>query len=282
MSTTTYTEEELNRKVHKLIQQAEHAGTSPEEAQSFMGKAQQLISQYMLDELVIRGLDPNSDELVTEYVDNYGKFYNGWGDLLAGVAAANDCKVVWCHGEYWLYERVNGSKTHSAARKIAVGEKGPVKNPNYMKTGGVITVSGFQSDVRNVLGLFASLKVQAESAFLQDEKPAGIHGTSWKHSWLDGYGRRIRARLAQAKHEAVAEKKAAMEEAEEGSSDNLPVLVAQKKDRVHEYYDKYWGKLTNRTRSSATSYSGVSAGARAADRADLGGGRLGQTRGLPR
>lgn len=163
-------------KIRGLLAKAE-ASTFPDEAKAFFEGAQRLMTQYAIDEAMLRQAKPTASKPTVVGVTLTAPYIRSKGILLAVVARANTCQVI-------------------APHKIR-------------DKGGEVTyrVFGYESSVQAVEALFTSLLVQMTSEMLACEKtiPAGVHGKTWKNNFLLGFATEIQSRLEKARKEVVTE-----------------------------------------------------------------------------
>lgn len=136
--------------------------------------------------------------------------------------------------------------------------------------GKVATAFGFEEDLDAVELLFTSLLTQATSAMLHASPPK-LHGSSvrsFRHAFFIAYAARIGERLDEVARAAVR-----AGEVEHGER-LLPVL-AQREEQVDAAVAQEFPRLRTH-RSSVSNGRGVAAGMAAAERADLGGTRIGR------
>lgn len=154
--------------------------------------------------------------------------------LLARVAEANRCRAVWSKSE------------------------------------GVATLVGYPVDAEVTEVLYTSLLVQATGEMLRHGSRTDGHGRSrtrgFRHSFLLAFAWRVSQRLAE--QTATAERVAAAEP----GTDLVPVLAGRAAE-VEGALRRAFPHLGTH-RSSVSSAEGLDAGRAAADRADLGRGRL--------
>ncbi|WP_199512951.1 DUF2786 domain-containing protein [Nucisporomicrobium flavum] len=157
-------------RVRALLAKAEST-TFPAEAEAYSAKAQELISRHSLEEALVEA----GDARVTPYARRVGidhPYESEKAALLASVAGANRCQVVW--------------------------------SPEF----GFATLFGFDADMDAVELLHTSLLVQAHRAMARDEPPGGKAGRArlktFRQSFLVGYAVRIGERLAEADRAALA------------------------------------------------------------------------------
>lgn len=231
--TTTDT---ITDKVAKLLRKAERAGT-PEEADAFFAKAQELMTKYAIDSMAVHAKMNEGDKdpygpLGRDYVAVTKSYGNADALLLQYVAKANDCRT--------LFDK------HLAQS----------------------TLYGHEVDRINVQLLYSSLLMVAAKQALEYGRKSGLTGMPLyvaRRSFREAFAIRIGARLDEAR-------RAAFKAYEDMSSSSLLPMVQSKTDAVERYMPKP-GK-PRKSRRSYDPFAGA-AGDRAARNADLGGPRLG-------
>ena len=146
-----------------------------------------------------------------------------------------------------------------------VGDANGVRTVWYRGLG-IATVVGMTVDVQAVELLFTSLLVQAVRAMNARGAAGGTttRSAAFRRSFLLAYGHRIGERLTTARSRTTADAAAA-------GVDALPVLHSRQQ-AVDEVYEELFPGVRGR-RSRAFDPAGWGAGRRAADSADLSGGR---------
>lgn len=161
-------------KIRGLLAKAE-ATPYPEEARAFFDGAQRLMTQYSIDEAMVRDAKPTSSKPVVVKIPLVVPYIRSKGILLAVVARSNGCQVI-------------------APGRV----RGKGDEVEY-------SLFGFESNVVIVQSMFTSLLVQMTSELLACEKdiPKYVHGKTWKNNFLLGFATEINARLQKAKKEVV-------------------------------------------------------------------------------
>ncbi|MEX1165070.1 MAG: DUF2786 domain-containing protein [Nitriliruptor sp.] len=172
-------------RVRALLAKAE-ATSFEEEAEAFTAKAQELIARHAIDEALLHEVDDVGDPSLRRIlVDD--PYADAKAHLIAQVAGANRCRVVYSSGLGW------------------------------------ITVFGYDHDLDAVELLATSLLAQATAAMVRQgprRDAAGRSRTrSFRRSFLYGFGQHIGERLRRAAEEQVAAS------GEDGRL--LPVLAAR-------------------------------------------------------
>ncbi|HZT64675.1 MAG TPA: DUF2786 domain-containing protein [Acidimicrobiales bacterium] len=251
----------LADKVRKLLAQAEDPGATPEEAQSFTAKAQQLMTKYAIDWALIT--DADRMEKVTQ---------GGWRiegpyaahkvTLVNAIARANDCRAVYTD--------------------LAGGAK-------------FMDVVGYPDDVDWVETLFRSLELQLTLALAaaMRVKPDRVHGRTYAVGFIQGYVHEVAERLRRARRDAVAAadaeraRQAAASERLNGAGDggSAPssvalVLVAKAAQVDDEYRVRFPGARAVHRYTRLSNWSGWDPGRAAGARANLARGSVGSRRSL--
>jgi hypothetical protein len=171
------TKEDVADKVRKLLTQAEDPAATPEEAQTFTMKAQQLMSKYSIDQAMV--MDTGKTGVITARGwEVPGPYANRKVSLVSAVARANECRAI--------YTDLGGGRRH-------------------------IEVVGYPTDVDWVETLSGSLDIQLAGALLTATraKPPGVHGRTFAVGFVQGFIAEIATRLAKARQQAIAEADAA-------------------------------------------------------------------------
>lgn len=220
-------------KVRALLAKAE-ATDYPDEADAFFAKAQELMSRYSLERVVIDALDDGAGPVTVQtggrriWLDN--PYLSPKSMLVNSVASANRCHAV------------------------------------FDRSLGLVTVVGEETDTEIVEMLATSLLVQAGRAMLSSgarfDRRGRSRTKSFRQSFLVSYARRIGERLTEASDQARSEVAASV-----GDATLLPVLAAREL-AVRERMSEYFPNVVTR-RISVSSSAGWVAGRAAADLANL-------------
>jgi hypothetical protein len=217
-------------KVRALLAKAESTDY-PEEAEALSAKAQELITRYAIDRVL---LDANDDDApIARRVSVDEPYARAKAQLLASVARANRCRSVWSSGI------------------------------------GCSTIVGFDTDVENVELLYSSLLVQATRALaaIGKDAPPGAQERSraYRRSFLFGFAAQIGHRL----HDATARETAEADERHGGSL--LPALASRElavSNRLDELFPTLGQGRASRT--TLSDHDGWVAGNAAGKLASLG------------
>ncbi len=233
------TDARLDR-VRKLLAKAERAGT-PDEAEIYTAKAVELMARHGIDDAVLAaaaaGGPARTDPIGALRVTIEDPYSAGKARLLGWTAAASGCR--------WVMHDARGGRV------------------------GAVTVFGHASDRERVELLYTSLLLQVarQLAALRPSDPQESVA-AYRRSWLYGFAARVHERLR-----AAADRAAEEHDADEPGTSTALVL-ADRADRVDRAYAEAFGAL-RRARRPTVSGSGYSRGVAAADRADIGGTRIG-------
>lgn len=242
---TTTSSDALANRVRALLDKA--ASTNfPEEAESLLAKAQELMTRHAISVAMVEGLRvQDQDQITTRSVTLRAPYASAKGALLGAVAAANTCRAVW-------------TTSADGARQC--------------------TVVGHAGDLDATETLYLALEMHAVRAMLAEPTPPGDTVKRFRRSFLLAFATRIGERLREANRSAVREW-----EHETGRS--TAVVLADRKTAVDQAFRRDFPRVRT-ARLSASSGAGLRSGRAAADRARLGlrvlpGGRqaLGRGRG---
>lgn len=241
-------EERVLSRVRALLAKAESTTFEPE-AETFTAGAQALMARHSIDAAMLAAAEPGSASTPSARRIGIDRPYEGPKVLLLGaVADANRCRVVWSSGLSF------------------------------------VTVIGFESDQAATETIFTSLLVQATAAMTAEGRRVDQYGQSrtraFRQSFLTAYAHRIGTRLREVTDEATAAAGAAASGGDAQGPDvgSAPprrgVLVRVLAERAKEVDDRVsalFPRLVAKPLGGTTDVEGWSAGARAADRADLFG-----------
>lgn len=158
--------------VRKLLAKAERAST-PEEAETYAAKAEELMARYSIDQAALAASEPHrSDPIGTRQITLDG-YANPKAVLLQGIAKSLNCHVI-------LFPAGGGVK--------------------------LATIYGHESDLEAFDMLATSLLLQATTAATATHKRAPhINGRTFRHNFLLGFAGRVYQRMQEAREQAVNE-----------------------------------------------------------------------------
>ena len=250
---------DVAEKVRKLLAQAEDPGATPEEAQTFTAKAQQLMTKYAIDLAMITDAD-RIDRVVQRGWKIEGPYAAHKVSLVNAVSRANDCRAI--------YASMPGGARY-------------------------IEVLGFPTDVDWVETLSASLVLQLTIVLgaAMRGKPCRVHGRTFAVGFVEGFVHEVSQRLQQARREAVAAADA--ERRRVGRPDGLfgragagsapsteLVLVAKAGQVADEFKVRFPDARTVSRYTRLSSWAGYQPGREAGRRANLARGAVGSRRSL--
>jgi hypothetical protein len=256
MSTTdTFrrTKEQIADKVRKLLAQAEDRAATPEEAQSFTVKAQQLMTKYSI-ELAMVGDGREAHQLVEESWTVEGPHASHKIHMINAVARTNDCRSIYA------------DLPHGRKR---------------------IQVVGYPVDVAWVQTLSRSLEIQLLGALASAarDKPADVHGRTFAVAFVQGFIAEVGGRLHRARQEAVDTAQRASDQPASGETGGghaatavALVLVAKSRRVDDEFKVRHPRTRTVYSNVRLRSWSGYDPGRAAGRRASLARGSVGEPR----
>lgn len=243
-------------KVLKLLAKAE--STTSAEAEALLAKATQLMEREAIDEAMLAAAQGHeTDEIGTKRFV-FGKTY-----------AKQQQELAFAIGRAFGFRLLQSSDSYAKTRTA--------------------TWVGWGSDIRRAEVLLTSLLIQQAreaKAFIKPwreaNKAACRQDRLLRHytecDFMTGFASGVQTRLLQVRRETRVDAKASQGD---GGTGMELVLVSREK-QVDEWYDKRYGKL-RRGRSDRSwrtgAHAGRAAGHEAGQRADLGGNRVGGTRG---
>jgi len=237
------TKEEVAEKVRKLLTQAEDPAATPEEAQTFTMKAQQLMTKYSIDLAMV--VDADRAEAITatgwEVPAPYATHKVG---LVAAVARANDCRAI--------YTDLGGGRRR-------------------------IEVVGYPTDVAWVRTLSGSLDIQLAGALAAAtrRRPPGVHGRTFAVGFVQGFISEVATRLKAARQDAITD---AETHSDPGATSVALVLIG-KTERVEDEFKVRHPRARTTYRSiRLQSWAGFGPGRAAGEKATLARGAVGGSR----
>jgi uncharacterized protein DUF2786 len=237
------TKEDVADKVRKLLTQAEDPAATPEEAQTFTMKAQQLMSKYSIDQAMV--LDTGKTGVITARGwEVPGPYANRKVGLVSAVARANECRAI--------YTDLGGGRRH-------------------------IEVVGYPTDVDWVETLSGSLDIQLAGALLTATraKPPGVHGRTFNVGFVQGFIAEIATRLAKARQQAIAEADAVAGSQVPSGGSSAALVLLDKGKRVEDEFKVRHPRVRTAYQSvRLQSWSGYAPGRAAGKRASLARGAV--------
>lgn len=226
------------RVIRGLLTQAEDEGATAEERETFLAKATEMMAKYGVDRAVLAATGEERDEIGATVIWAEAPYARRKLELLNNVAVALRCRT--------------------AFRRVGVRVRAQV--------------FGFASDRERVEVLYTSLLIQQARELAVTEGPVWESARAYRSSWLHGYAVRIHFRLHAAERRAADRHQQDMASGSRPAGPSTALVLADRKQQVDDYYGQQGFRSGRR---STVTGSGAVAGRRAADRADLGGTRVG-------
>ena len=254
--------EELAEKVRKLLNQAEDPAATPDEAQAFTMKAQQMMTKYSIDLAMVAG-QAETDRIVEDGWTVQNPYAVHKVSMINSVARVNDCRAIYAD--------------------LAGGRKR-------------IDIVGFPADVEWVRTLSMSLEVQLAGALAAavTQKPPGVHGRTYSVAFVVGFANEVSRRLQQARRDAVASSEADQSRLRDGHTNRLAleagleaepappsvalVLVAKAARVDDDFKVRHPSTRSVSRQLRLRSWAGYSPGRAAGRRASLARGSIGGSR----
>lgn len=241
-------------KVVKLLRKAEETDV-PAEAETFMAKAQELMTKHSIDEAMLADReDKPAEEIVEEVVEYAGVYRVALRGLGHVIAKANSCRSFYCDMRY------------SSPRRIDVH------------------IIGYESDVARVKMLNASAQLQletAKAAWVAEQPNFKLFSSKQKKyarrdfafGFVTGLAKQLEAANKIGKEEAAKTEAEFRNVSAEEASESVELVLRSREDNVNDWFDKQHGGTI---RTVHKRYRGGGMGANAAGRsagmsADVGG-----------
>lgn len=234
------TESPALRRVRGLLDKANAAGATPEEAEALTAKAMELMAKHGVSEEMLATSRPQADKVSKLRVDLGNPYSREKCNLLLHIGTAFPTRTV--------------QHTYGATVTYA-------------------TVFGFESDLEKTELLYTLLLVQALRG-ASTRRPSGYYTptasetTAYRKDWFAGFAHAVGERLRDIYTQARTDY-----DREHGSSSAL--VVADRKALVDRSFNDQFGHLKNAPRHARRAGAGVHDGMAAGRRADLGGQKLG-------
>ena len=216
----------IMEKIRSLLAHGETPKISQEEAESYIKKAQELMTKYAIDELLVKGV--SSDKITTVEFFMPSPYANAKTMSFGWIARVYNCRVV-----------------NSAGIRSKDGKKGMYG-----------WVTGYEHDLEQLNVMFTSLLIQCTNAAMKNKDPYE-NTKSWRHNFIMGFFLHIKRVLEDQRQTSIKES--------DSSSDLLPVLADRQRlveDALHERWPKLYSSTTNLTNNAGYS-AGRSAAANA-------------------
>lgn len=233
----TLTEDRRLGKIRKLLALAEDPSATPAEAAAFTEKAMTLMARHGIDEALLSAGTHKPGRIVNRRLSMPAPYARDKATLAASIAMALRCKAV-----------------------LLTRDKDVV-----------IQVFGFESDVRHVDALFASLLVQAAHELAATSIPEHEHPAAFRRSWWVGFALAVNGRLEQASREAEAKAERGHGTSMSGTSatPSVALVLAHRAGEIDEAVSEVYPKV-HRGRQRRLSGGGRAEGYRSGQRVDMG------------
>ncbi|MCY7287141.1 MAG: DUF2786 domain-containing protein [Cryobacterium sp.] len=231
--------------IRKLLAKAERAATT-DEADAYNVKAAELMARHGVDTAMLASSSSGDvrDAIDSKRLRMTDPYSAEKAQLANGVARALGCRLV----------------QHPGFRRGQID---------------AVTVMGFGSDLRRVELVYTSLLLQATRSVVR-QRPPGWSGEStaaFRRTYLVGFTNEVYRRLVDAERGAVRQ-----HDAKSGpTGPSAALVVADRQSVVDRAYGEEYGHL-KAGRRRQLSGSGYGAGQEAGRRADVGQGRVANTR----
>ena len=238
---TSDADESLTNRVRKLLDKSE-ATSNPHEADAFARKAAELVARHRIEPSRLRAGRPGSgdDLAIREFLLGRGAYVRGRLALLDTIARYHDVKVVF----------------------------------GTTPTGTVAHAAGFTSDLDVVAVMYQSLHTQAAGQMAQLRRSTPGATQKFRRSFLFGFADRLDRVLADVRRSVQTASD------HDAAATGAAVALRERNERVDEFLAHSFGRIRTARPAGAAQISGFSAGAAAAERADIGRSRLGGRRAL--
>jgi hypothetical protein len=219
------TDEKIIDKITKLLAMAEGSPVQAE-AETFMAKAQALMTQHSIELTMLRAKGEKRGEPIREQIKVAKTWFRPDVTLCGGIARANDCRIYYT-------------------------------SPYSFDSHGLVTIVGFPEDIENVKLLYGSLLIQL-ARFTRGMKSTewGVSDNAYKRAFRYGFAVGIEDRLTKAHAEAV-------EEVAEYEGTLLPALLDKNEQVEAAMPDDLRSGRSVSIASADASRAGVAAAARA-------------------
>ena len=226
--------------VRKLMDKAE-ATRNAHEADAFARKAAELVARHRIEPSRLRGgvHGSGNDLAIREFALGRGAYVRGRLALLDTIARFHDVRVVFAS----------------------------------TPTGTVAHAAGFTSDLDVVEILYQSLHTQAAAQMADQRRATAAATQQFRRSFLFGFADRLDHVLAEVRRSVHSQA-----EATQTSASSTELALRERNERVDEFLGQSFGRIRTARPAGAAQIGGFSAGAAAAERADVGRSRIGGRR----
>lgn len=255
---TSTRQSDMARKIAGLLALAEDAAKANNEAlrDTYLEKATALQLKYVVDEAMLRKAEGSGrEEIVQEdfCTESNTQMIKAKRSLINNIATLYRGKAVMM-GE-WTTAKGTGKMKYDKRAKIRVW--------------------AHRSDMDFIRSLYVSLILQMQTMMAADERAERAYGdtsaAAWRVSYAHAWVNRVYVRLEEMKRRQERDANA--------TTPGTALVLRDRTQLVADLVDNSLGKLrSTKVRVDAKSLSGARAGRDAADRADLGGRKVGSNR----
>lgn len=233
-------DESLIALVRKLLDKAE-ATQNAHEADAFAKKAAELVARHRIEPSRLRGgAQGFGDDLAIRDISmGRGAYARGRLALLDTIARYHDVRVVFAS----------------------------------TPTGTVAHAAGFTSDLDVVEMLYQSLHTQVAAQMAEQRRATAAATQQFRRSFLFGFADRLDQVLGEVRRSVHSQAKATQE-----SASSTELALRERNERVDEFLAQSFGRIRSARPAGAAQIGGFSAGAAAAERADIGRSKIGGRR----
>lgn len=226
--------------VRKLMDKA-GATRNVHEADAFARKAAELVARHRIEPSRLHGdVQGSGDDLaIREIAIGRGAYVRGRLALLDTIARYHDVRVVFAS----------------------------------TPTGTVAYAAGFTSDLDVVEIMYESLHTQAAGQMAEERRATAAATQQFRRSFLFGFADRLDHVLADVRRSVASQATSTP-----GSASSTELAVRERNERVDEFLAQSFGRVRTARPAGAAQIGGFSAGAAAAERADVGRARIGRQR----
>lgn len=237
------TEDDKLARIRKLLAKAEKAGT-PEEAETYNGKAAELMARHSIDSAMLAATEPERDAIGSRRIAMNDPYSKEKATLASGIAVGMNCRIV----------------SHPGRGRGQIAS---------------VTLIGFESDLNRVELSYTSLLLQATRSVVDQRPPAwsGESTAAFRRSWLIGFTAEVHRRLSNAGQHAAADHDASKGHGQPSAE----LVLADRRSLVDRAVTDRFPTL-RKPRPRRLTGSGYGEGAAAGRRADIGQARVGGTR----
>lgn len=228
-------------KVRKLLAKAEDPAATEQEAETYTGKAAELIAVYGIDRALLAETVPGSDVVGDRVVVLDPPYALDKAGLLSGVATTLRCRAV-------KRRRYDGGRKQLS-----------------------IHLFGYDSDLVRTDVLYTSLLLQSTTLLRRTSAPPGESLAAYRRSWLAGFTAAVVRRLREAEGRAADR---ARDDETPSAGRSVSLVLADRSVAVTQAMDEAYPHL-GRAQARSLTGSGGRSGYLAGERADLGGASVG-------